>query len=179
MGEQVTATYLAGKALDLSLISITARKAHSINAIGLCGRAKCLSSLLSCLLCDGVVAVALCELDSLAGSVAEVIEFGPSGFAASHGLNAQHVGRMQREDPLDAFVADHAAYGKSLVDAAALASYDGAAEYLRSHLFTLLDAAAHVDGIANFEVRNLFLEALAFNSVQQLGLHWYIPCTRY
>jgi len=82
---------------------------------------------------------------------------------------------MQREDSFDTFVADHAAYGEGLVDSAAPASYYGSAEYLRSHLFALFDAAFDVNGIAYLKIRNLFLEALAFNSVQQLGFHSYIP----
>jgi hypothetical protein len=71
----------------------------------------------------GVVAVPLGELDGLAGPVAQIIELGPPGLAASNRLDIEHVGRMQREDSFDAFITDHSPDGEGCINTPASACY--------------------------------------------------------
>jgi len=73
-----------GKQQLLSRKSLTAREALGKRAVGLCKPGR--------LLRDGMVAVPLREFDGLAASIAEVVQFGSSGFAASDGLDVEYVG---------------------------------------------------------------------------------------
>jgi hypothetical protein len=78
---------------------------------------------------------------------------------------------MKREDSLDALIAYNPADGEGFVYAAASASDNGAGEYLNALLVTFFDFAADNNRIANFEMRYIFLETFALNSIQQLCFH--------
>jgi hypothetical protein len=121
-----------------------------------------------------VVAVALGELDGFSGSLAEVVELRASCFAASDGLYVEDVWGMEREDSLDSLVADDSSDGEVLVDSAAFACDDGAGEYLGADLVAFGYAAVDVNNIAYLEVRDILLEAFAFNGIQHFSFHWYI-----
>ena len=112
-----------------------------------------------------MVAVPLGELDGLACPVTQIIELGPSGLAASDGLDIEDVGRMQREDSFDALAADHSPDGEGFVNAPAFPGDDRAGKYLRSFLFALFDTAMNLDDIAYLEVRDLALKTFALNGV--------------
>ncbi len=111
-------------------------------------------------------AVPLGQLDGLARPASQVIELCASGLAASDRLDIEHVGRIDRKNSFDALAASHSPDRKGFIDTSALAGNHGAAEYLRAFLFAFCDSAANVNNIADLEVRNLFLDTLAFNCIQ-------------
>jgi len=113
-----------------------------------------------------VLAVALSQLDSLAGSLAEIIKFCPSCPAAPDWLDVDDIGRMKREDSLHPLAAHHSPDGEHLVDASAFAGDYRAAEHLNPLLVTFLDFATDVYDIAYFKIGDLFLQAFAFNRIQ-------------
>jgi hypothetical protein len=114
---------------------------------------------------DGVVAVPLSELDGLTASVAQIIELGPPCFAASDRLDIEDVGRMQREDSLDALVGDDPPDGEVFVNAPAFTGNYRAGKYLRSLFVALFDSAVNLDDITYLEMRYLVFERLALNGV--------------
>ena len=113
-----------------------------------------------------MLAVPLRQLDRLAGPLTKEVQLGPADLAAAGGHDVQHVGRMERELPLDALVADDPPDGEALVDAATLADDDRARENLRAGLVAFLNAAVHIHRVAHLEVRSLFLQALARNCIE-------------
>ena len=112
-----------------------------------------------------MVAVPLFEPDGLAGPVTQIIELGSPGLAASNRLDIENVGRMQREDSLDAFVTDHSPDLEVFINAPAFAGNYRAGKYLRSLFLSLFDTAVNLDDITYLEVRDFLLETLAFNGV--------------
>lgn len=78
---------------------------------------------------------------------------------------------MKREDSFDSLVADHSPDSKSLVDPSALAGNHRAGEYLRADFIAFLDGAVDIYYIAYLKVRYIFLQALAFNSIQNFCFH--------
>ena len=113
-----------------------------------------------------MLAVPLRELDRFAGPLTKEVQLGPANLATAGGHDVQHVGRMERELPLDALVGDDPPDGKALVDAATLAGDHRTGENLRAGLVAFLDAAVDVHRIAHLEVRDLFLQTLALNAVK-------------
>ncbi len=116
-------------------------------------------------------AVAVGEFDGLAGSLAEEIEFCASCFAASGRLDIDDIGRMKREDTLDALVGDDSADSEGFVDASASAGDYRAGKYLDAFFIAFPDSAAHIYGIAYFKMRYIFLQSFALDSVEYLGFH--------
>lgn len=113
-----------------------------------------------------MLAVPLRQLDRLAGSLAQEVQLGPADLAAAGRHDVQHVGRMERELPLDALVADDPPDGEALIDAATLADDDRTRENLRAGLVAFLDAAVDVHRVADLEVRDLLLQTFALNAVK-------------
>ena len=101
-----------------------------------------------------------------ARSLPEEVQLGPPDLAAAGRHDIEHVGRMERELPLDALVAHDPPDGEALIDAAAFAGDDRAGENLRAGLVAFLDPAMDVHRIAHLEVRDLLLQTLALNTVQ-------------
>jgi hypothetical protein len=112
-----------------------------------------------------MVAVPLGELDGFSASVAQVVELGPSCFAASDRLYIDHVGRMQREDSFDALVCDDSADREVFVNAPAFACDYRAGEYLRSLFVALFNPAVYLYKITYLEVGELFFEIFTLNGV--------------
>ena len=110
-------------------------------------------------------AVPVGQLDGLAGPIAQVIELGPPLFAAADRLDVEDVGRIQREDALDALVVDDPADREGRADAPAFARDDRAGEYLRPHFVAFFDPAVNIDDVADLEMRDTGLETLAFNGI--------------
>ena len=104
-----------------------------------------------------MLAVSVSEADGLAGSLAKVIEFCASCFAAADRLDIDDVRRMQREDSLDALVIDDPPHSECFADAAASSGNYSAGEYLYTLFVAFLDAATDIYGIAYFKVRYLLL----------------------
>jgi len=114
---------------------------------------------------DGVVAVPLGEPDGLAGPVAQIIELGPPGLAASDRLYMEDVRRVQWEDSFDSLVTDDSPDREGFVNAPTFSGDYCAGKYLRSLFLTLFNPAVNLDDIAYLEVRDLVLETLALNGV--------------
>ena len=110
-----------------------------------------------------MVAVPLGQPGGFPGTIPKIVEFGTLGLAATDGLYVNYVGRIDREYPLHALVADETADRKGLIDTAAPASDHRAGKDLYAGLGTFGDLAVHIDRIAYFEIRNLFLKALSLN----------------
>jgi hypothetical protein len=121
-----------------------------------------------------MIAVPLSQPDGLAGPLAEVIQFCASCLAASDRPDIQDIGRMKREDTLDALVIDDPPDRKAFVDAPALAGDYRAREYLRAFFIAFFDAAVNIHYIAYLEMRDLFLQTFAFNRVQKFRFHRFI-----
>jgi hypothetical protein len=113
----------------------------------------------------GMVAVPLGELDGLAGPIAQIIELGPPGLAASDRLDIEDVWRMQWEDSFDSLVSDDSPDGEGFANPTAFPGYHRAGKYLRSLLVALFDKAVNLDDITYLEVRDLSLKTLALNGV--------------
>jgi hypothetical protein len=129
-----------------------------------------------------VIAVPLGQLDGFARSLAQVIQLRPSCLAASDRPYIQDVGRMQREDSLDALVIDDSPDREVFVDAPAFARDYRAGKHLRALFVALFDTAVNIHYIAYLEVRDIVLETFAFNSIQYFSFHWffsYLPTTKY
>lgn len=118
-----------------------------------------------------MLAVPVGQLDGLAGPIAQIIELGPPLFTAADRLDIEDVGRMQREDTLDALVIDDPADREGCVDAPAFARDDRAGEYLRSLFVAFFDPAVNIDDVADLEMRDTGLETLAFNGIQYFSFH--------
>ncbi len=118
-----------------------------------------------------MLAVASCQSDRFAGSLAKVIELRTSCFSASNWFDAEDIGRMKGEDALDAFVIHDSPNREGLVHAAPLACDYRAGEDLSTLLVAFFDSTAHIDHIAYFKMRHIFPEAFALNSVQYLVFH--------
>ena len=114
----------------------------------------------------GVVAVAVSQADSLAGSLAEEIQFCTPCFAASNRLDIDNIGRMKRENPFHALVIHDSPHCESLVNPPPFAGNYCAGKYLCTHFVAFPDAATDIYRIAYFEVRYFFPQTFAFNSVQ-------------
>jgi hypothetical protein len=109
--------------------------------------------------------------DGFSGSLAEKIELGTPFFAASDGPDVDDIGGMKREYPLDALVGYDSANGESFVDASAFACDDSAGKDLQAFLVAFFDSAVDVNGVAHFEMRNTFLKAFSFSSIEQFCFH--------
>lgn len=118
-----------------------------------------------------MLAVPLCQLDGLAGSLTQIIQLCPSLFAASDRLDVHDVGRMYREDTLDAFVVDDSPYREALVDAPAFAGDYRACKYLRTLFVAFFNTAVNVHYIAHLEVGYTALKTLTFYGVQNFSFH--------
>jgi len=145
----------------------------SVGNLSLFGRRSRIRSLVFrlSLFGDSVIAVPLRQPDGLARSVTQVIQLCPPCFAASDGLDIQDVGRMQREDSLDALVVDDSPDREALVDAPAFAGDYRAREYLRALLVAFFDAAVNVHYIAHLEVGYAALKTLTLYGVQNFSFH--------
>jgi len=107
----------------------------------------------------------LFELYGLAGPIAQIIELGSSGLAASYRLDIEDIRRMQREDSFDSLVTDHSPDREVFVNAPAFAGNDRAGKYLCPLFVALFNTAVNLDNITYLEVRDLVLKTLALNGV--------------
>ena len=112
-----------------------------------------------------MIAVPLGELDGFAGSLAEVIQFRPAGFAATNRSDIENVGRMNRENPLDSLVINNTSYCEGFVNSPIFAADHRAGKYLCPGFIAFLNPAMDIDDITNLKVRNFILETFALNSV--------------
>ena len=103
--------------------------------------------------------------------VTQVVEFCSTSFATPDCSDIEHVGRMKRENPLDAFVIHDSPNRESLVDASSLASDYRTGENLRSFLISLFYSAVNVHNVTYLEVRNLVLETITFDGIQYFSFH--------
>jgi hypothetical protein len=115
------------------------------------------------------------KLDGLAGSLSQVIELCAPCPAASDGPDVDYVRRIKGKDSLDAFVVYNSPDGEGFVYAAAFAGYYRAGEYLETLPVAFSDSAVDIHGIADFEMRCIFPEALGLYSIQQFSFHWLSP----
>jgi len=111
------------------------------------------------------------ESYGLSGSFAEVIEFCASCFSTSNWADIDNVRGMKGEDTLDSFIGDNSADGEGFANAATFACDYRSGEYLDALLVTFLNLAADIHGVAYFEMRYIFLETFAFNSIKQFCFH--------
>jgi hypothetical protein len=113
-----------------------------------------------------MLAVALSQLDGLAGSLAEIIKFGSPRLAAADRLDVDDIGRMKREDSLYSLIGYYSPDGEHLIDASAFAGDYRAGEHLNPFFVAFLDFATDVYHIAYLEIGHFFLQAFAFNGIQ-------------
>ena len=119
-----------------------------------------------------VFAVAMSQSDTLAGSLAEVIQFCTPRFSASDRLDINDVRRMKQEYTLHTLVIYDTPHSEGLIDAAPFAGDYHAGEYLKTLFVAFLDSAPYVYGIAYFKMRYVLLETFTFSSVQQFCFHF-------
>ena len=112
-----------------------------------------------------MVAVPLSESDGLAASLTQIMQLGTPCFAASDRLDIENVGRMQREDSLDALVGDYSPDCEVFVNAPAFAGDYRAGKYLRAGFVALLDTAVDLDDITYLEMRDFALKTFALDGV--------------
>lgn len=115
------------------------------------------------------------QSNSFAGSLSEEVELCSSGLSASNRLYIDDVGRVKREDAFDTFAAYHPAYGEHFIDPTSLAGDYRAVKNLDTFLLAFFDLVVDVNDIADFEIRHVFFQALAFDGVKQFGFHEYSP----
>src|SRR6187549_759088 len=106
----------------------------------------------SALLAHGLLA--LDDAGALAGPAAQVIELGAADDAAADHLDALDVGRIEREDALDALAEAHLADGEIAVDAAVRASDAHALVVLHAGALAFDHAHADAYGVAGAEFGN-------------------------
>jgi len=114
---------------------------------------------------NGVCTVLLGQSYGFAGPLSQVVQLRAFGFAAAQRSDVEDIGTMQREDTLNTFVADDSANCEHLVYATTLAGDDSAGEDLYPLLVALDNPAMYIYRITDFEMRNLVLEALAFDRI--------------
>ena len=73
---------------------------------------------------------------------------------------------MQRENPFDAFARYDSADRKSAIDAPAFAGDYRAGKYADTFLVAFFDSAMDVNYVADFKMRNILLQAFAFDNVK-------------
>ena len=105
------------------------------------------------------------QLDGLAGSLAEEIEFRTPCFAASEWSDIDDIGRMKGEDSLHAFVIYDSPHSEGFVNPPASACDYRAGEYLNPLFIAFFDSAADIYRIAYFEVWYIALEPFAFDGI--------------
>lgn len=105
------------------------------------------------------------ESDGFSGAFSQVVKLCAFGFSASQRPDVNNTGAVQRKDSLNAFVIHDSADCECLVDASAFAGDDGAGEYLDSLFVALDDSTMYVDGVSDFEMRNLVLQAFTFDRI--------------
>jgi hypothetical protein len=110
-------------------------------------------------------AVAMGKFDGLACAFAEEIKFCASGFTASNRLDINDIGRMYRENTLDALFIHNAADSEGFADTVTSAGNNGTGEYLNTLFVALSDFAVDVNNIADFKMRHIFSQAFTFNSI--------------
>ena len=113
----------------------------------------------------GMVAMSPRQLDALAGSFSQVVEFCTSGLAASNRPDIENVRRMQRESSFHPLVRNNAPNGKGLTHPATFTRNHRARKDLDTGFGAFLDLAVHVNCIAYLKVRHRLLEALAFHRI--------------
>ena len=117
------------------------------------------------LFCDGVGRMFFSKSHGFSGTFSQVVELCTLGFSASQRPDVNDAGTVQREDPLDAFVVNDSPDGEHFIYAAASARDDNAGKYLDSLFVALDDSAMYVHGVSYLKMRNLVLEALAFDGI--------------
>jgi hypothetical protein len=113
-----------------------------------------------------MLAVFLDELGGLTCSLAEVIQLGSSGLAASSRLDIDDIGRVQGEYPFDAFARHDSADCESRADTPAFAGDDRARENAYTFLVAFFDSAMDVNNVPDFKMRKILLHAFAFDHVK-------------
>jgi len=113
-----------------------------------------------------VTAVALGEPDGFSAPFPQVEKLCPSCLSASDSLYLRDIRRIQREDTLDTLVSDDPPDDESFVNSPSFTRDYGPGEYLNPLLAAFLDLAMNINGIAHFEMWNVFPEAFAFYSIQ-------------
>jgi len=94
-----------------------------------------------------------------AKAVAQVVELCAANLAGALHLDLGNLRRVQRERSLDAFAADQATNGEHLAHAFALAGDDDAGEDLHALFFAFENLLVDFDGVADFELGHVGLEA--------------------
>jgi hypothetical protein len=113
----------------------------------------------------------LSQTHRLACPLAQEVQLGPPGLAASHRYDLNYARRIQRKDTLHPLAAHDPANCEHLVNAPTLPCYHRAAERLDTLLIALDDLALDLNGIANLKNGYILLQAFAFNDVQQFRIH--------
>lgn len=102
------------------------------------------------------------KFNAFSAAVPEIIEFCPSGFAASDRFDVDHIRRIDWEYPFDAFVAYNTANGEVLVHAAAAFGDYNTGKNLDAALVAFLDFAMYVNDITYLKVWLLILDIFLF-----------------
>lgn len=110
-------------------------------------------------------AVTFGEPDGFSRALPQKIQFCPPCLTASHCLNIHDIRRMNWEDSFYALSCDDPSYSEGLVNTASPSGNYRAGEYLDSFFIALFNPAAHINHIANFEIRHFLLEALIFDCI--------------
>ena len=100
----------------------------------------------------------------LTGKLAEVVQFGAAHFTYLVHLDALDVGRFEGEDTLNADGAGHFAYGKTLLLLMTIDFDDNTAIQLDTLFVAFDDFVCHGDGVARFELGELFAGGKSFFS---------------
>lgn len=118
-----------------------------------------------------MLAVPMSQLDCFAASLAEIIEFCTSCFAASSRPNINHIRRMKRENPLYPLVIYDAPHREGFINPTAFAGDYCAAKYLYPLFIAFFDSAPHIDNVAYLKMWYILFETFALNSIQHLSFH--------
>jgi len=110
-----------------------------------------------------MIAMLMCQLGGFACPLTEIIKLGPAGLAASGGLDIDYIGRVEREYPLDALACHNPSDRKRRINSMAFAGDYSPRKYADSLLVAFLYPAGNVHQVPDFKMRNILLQAFAFN----------------
>lgn len=113
-------------------------------------------------------AAAVAQAAGAADALTQEVQLGPAGVGPADDLVLGDPRRVDREHTLHALVVDDPPHADHLVRAATLAADEHALEHLDALLVALDDAAVDIDGVAHIHARDVVLQGVGGQGLDQL-----------
>src|SRR5262249_24613294 len=118
---------------------------------------------------------AFLETGRFAGPIAEIVQLCTSDDGAPLDFDLRDAGRMDRKLSLHSFVQHNPPHGERLAAPRAAPGDDHTGKNLNALFVAFKDFCVDVDGVADIEVGDLWLEARLFDQFEYLLAHTFRP----